>query len=255
MTSKKSLQVIGRELESGIQLTKCQRCGCMADTLQQLASSLSAIGTNETQLLTQRIDVWQRQMQPIRYGCLGCEHCYPAVAQNHFASAFPSANLTSGLSCEFRTRSEWPPVVGEYFVVDEAAPVAVSTLASVKLAQELAKLNPKGLAIVGKTETENIGIDKIVKNTITNPAIGYLIVAGKEPKGHQAGKTLLALIENGIDAKGRVIGSRGKRPFLRNVCPEEIAAFRQQVQAVDMIGCNDLLEIVTRIEELSQKGT
>jgi tetrahydromethanopterin S-methyltransferase subunit A len=36
--------------------------------------------------------------------------------------------------------------------------VAVSTLASVSLTEQLAAARPKELCIVGKTETENIGI-------------------------------------------------------------------------------------------------
>ena len=86
----------------------------------------------------------------------------------------------------------WPPIIGEYFVSDDkTCSVAVSTLASVKLAEEIAKIKPKGLCIVGKTETENIGIDKIIKNTITNPAIRFLIVAGKDRRVTKAVKPYL----------------------------------------------------------------
>jgi tetrahydromethanopterin S-methyltransferase subunit A len=49
--------------------------------------------------------------------------------------------------------------VGEYFVLDKDRTVAVSTLASITLAEALAQRKPHGLAIVGKTETENIGLD------------------------------------------------------------------------------------------------
>jgi tetrahydromethanopterin S-methyltransferase subunit A len=78
----------------------------------------------------------------------------------------------------------WPYVPGKYFVVEPAAPVAVTTLGSVALAPELAKSAPKGLCIVGKVETENIGIEKIIKNILSNPAIRFLICAGKEPPKH-----------------------------------------------------------------------
>lgn len=37
------------------------------------------------------------------------------------------------------------------------------------------------IATAGKTETENIGIDKVVKNIIGNPAIEYLVLAGNDP--------------------------------------------------------------------------
>ncbi len=147
----------------------------------------------------------------------------------------------------------WPPVPGEYLVVcrDSSCSVAVSTLASVKLAEEIAKIKPKGLRIVGKTETENIGIDKIIKNTVTNPAICFLIVAGKDPQGHQSGKTLLALWENGVDENMHVIGSPAIDPVLKNVTLQEIEAFRKQVKVIDLIGCEDPSKIANKIIELS----
>ena len=114
--------------------------------------------------------------------------------------------------------------------------------------------NQQGLAIVGKTETENIGLDKVIKNVITNPAMRFLIVAGHESEGHRSGQTLLALAAHGVDAKGRVIGSSGKRPILRNVSLDEINAFRQQVQVIDLIGCENLDEIADRIATLAQSA-
>jgi tetrahydromethanopterin S-methyltransferase subunit A len=141
-------------------------------------------------------------------------------------------------------------VPGKYFVVDPAAPVAVTTLGSVALAQELAKSAPKGLCIVGKVETENIGIEKIIKNVLSNPAIRFLICAGTEPPKHLTGATLLALFKNGVDGARRIPGSPGMRPMLPNTKPEEVEAFRQQVQPVDMIGCTEIAPIAARVEEL-----
>lgn len=146
-------------------------------------------------------------------------------------------------------------VAGEYFAFCDGpgCPVAVSTLASVELAERLARVRPRELCIVGKTETENIGIDKIIKNTVTNPTIRFLLLAGKDPKGHQSGRTLLALWENGVDENMDVVGSPGRRPVLRNVAREEVEAFRKQVQVVDMIGCDDEERIVENLKELSQR--
>ncbi len=254
ITTAPGLTIIQSELETGIELPKCQQCGCMAETLDQLAGLLPMVGAAEAGLLVQNVTRWQSSMRPIKYTCLGCEHCYPAVAQNALATAFPQVELLPALSCDFQIRPAiWPPVAGEYFVIDESAPVAVSTLASVDLAAALAELKPAGLAMVGKTETENIGLDKIIKNVITNPAIRFLILAGQEPAGHRTGSTLLALAENGVDAQGRVIGSPGKRPVLRNVSPAEIETFRQQIKVVDLIGCEDLAEIVAHLEELASR--
>ncbi len=255
MTTEEGIQAVRAELEAGIALPKCQKCGCMESALKNLAAVLPTIRTVEMSALAESVSTSLEKMRPIQYTCLGCEYCYPAVAQNAFGQAFPAlSEAAADLSCEFRVHDEsWPPVIGEYFVVDKATPVAVSTLASVQLAEELAHRKPNGLAIVGKTETENIGIDKVIKNIVTSPTIRYLILAGTEPKGHLTGKTLLALVENGVDENGRVIGSPGKRPILRNVSAREIQAFREQAQIIDMIGCENVDEISAKIEELSQQ--
>jgi len=255
MTPEQGIQAVRAELEAGIALSKCQQCGCMADGLSNLAAFLQTIGTDDACALAESASAALKKMRPIQYTCFGCEHCYPAAAQNAFSLAFPSfSQAAADLSCDFRVRDEnWPTVVGEYFVVDRDASIAVSTLASAQLAERLAQRKPSGLAIVGKTETENIGIDKVIKNVVTSPTIRYLILAGIEPKGHFTGATLLALAANGVDENGRVIGSHGKRPVLRNVSAPEIQAFREQVHVVDMIGCADPDEIVAAIEKLAQQ--
>jgi tetrahydromethanopterin S-methyltransferase subunit A len=255
MQNKDSIKRIKAELEEGIKLTKCKKCGCMKDTLEALRNPLSLLQTNNSLDLLKDIDHWLKQMQPIKYACLGCEYCFPAVAMNIFNEAFPEAAQSQSLTCAFEVREQaWPPVPGEYFALCDSRDcrVAVSTLASVELAEELASIRPKELCIVGKTETENIGIDKIIKNTITNPTIHFLVLAGKDPKGHYTGKTLLALRENGVDDNMRVIGSPSKRPFLRNVTLEEVESFRKQVQVVDLIGIEDIEAIVQKIKEISK---
>ncbi|RJQ21562.1 MAG: DUF4346 domain-containing protein [Nitrospiraceae bacterium] len=168
---------------------------------------------------------------------------------------YPALASSTLSTCEIKVSDNtWPCVEGEYTVLDKTAPVAVSTLASVELEEKLAKLKPSGLCIVGKTETENIGIDKIVKNVISNPAISFLILAGEDTAGHQSGRTLLALWENGVDKDMRVIGSKGRRPILKNVTSSEVNAFRKQVMIKDMIGSVDTRAIAKTVKELSLKA-
>jgi len=173
---------------------------------------------------------------------------------NQFHEAFPDEG-ESGFPVTVTKAAEWPPVAGEYVVLrgNRSCHVAVSTLASAALPEEIARLAPKDLCIVGKTETENIGIDKIIQNTITNPSIHALIVAGREPEGHRSGATLLALCEQGVDEKMRVIGSPGGRPVLKNVSRREVEAFRSQVRVVDMIGCVDAGAIAEKVSALAGK--
>ncbi len=251
--NESSRKAIIRELEEGMKLTKCRQCGCMLETLKNLNAILAANEHNDFLILQHKTAEWVAQMNPIKYSCLGCKHCYPAVAMNQLQDAFPEFTRLASPGCTFEVlENTWPPVPGEYFVLgkDRDAPIAVSTLSDVELAEKLADLNPAGLCIVGKTETENIGIDKIIKNIITNTALKFLIVTGKEAEGHFSGQTLLALQKNGVDDRMRVIGSPGKRPILQNVTLQEVQAFREQVQVVDMIGCENPRQIADKIEEI-----
>ncbi len=253
MREKDAIENIRSELSKGMALPKCKKCGCMKEALEALASSLSSIPSGAS--LRRAVEVWLEQMQPTKYTCLGCAHCFPAEAMNALDRTFPEVQHVSPLSCSFEaTNQSWPPVVGEYsaFCDGPSCPVAVSTLGSIVLAETLASNRPKELCIVGKTETENIGVDKVIKNTVTNPTIRFLILAGKDSDGHQSGRTLHALSENGVDEKMKVIGSPSHRPFLRNVTREEVDAFRKQVRVVDMIGCEDSGRIIAKMEELSE---
>jgi tetrahydromethanopterin S-methyltransferase subunit A len=249
------IEKIRSELRDGIGLAKCRRCGCMKEALENLRSSLSLLKGEEFFYLLLNVEDWLQQMEPIKYACLGCEHCFPAVVMNIFAHAFPEAATVQPLGCGFEIDEEvWPPVPGEYYAFCDGpgCPVAVSTLGSVELAEGLARNRPRELCIVGKTETENIGVEKVVKNTITNPTIRFLLLVGRDPEGHRSGGTLLALWENGVDDGMRVIGSPGRRPILRNVTRGEVEAFRRQVLVVNLIGCEDIAVIVEKIKELSQ---
>lgn len=252
---KDSLEKIRLELKEGVGLAKCRKCGCMKETLEDIRSSLSSLQIEGSSDLLKNVEDWLGQMGPIKYACLGCDYCFSGAALNILNQAFPEAAAQS-LSCAFEVREQtWPPVAGEYFAFCDgpSCPVAVSTLASVELAESLASARPKELCIVGKTETENIGIDKVIKNTITNPSIRFLLLAGKDPEGHHSGRTLLALWKNGVDEGMRVKDSLGMHPILRNVTREEVEAFREQVQVVDLIGCEDVEKIVDKVKELSQE--
>jgi tetrahydromethanopterin S-methyltransferase subunit A len=226
----------------------------MKETLDILETSLRGATARMEGGLEQKISGWQSEMDPIKYACLGCEYCFPAVAMNMFHNAFPDAAPEDALGCAFEVKEQtWPPVPGEYNVLctDTECSVAISTLGSLDLPEKLVAEKPEGVCIVGKTETENIGIDKVIKNTVTNPAIRFLMLAGTDPKGHFPGQTLMSLSAHGVDGNMRVVGSKAKRPILRNVTRSEVESFRDQVEIVDMIGCEDVETIVEKVKELS----
>ena len=246
---------IQTELHEGMNLPKCRKCGCMKEALETLQASLPLTKMEGASELLRTVDALIQQIEPIEYACLGCAYCFPAVALNVVHQSFPDARLTPSPSCGFEVRDHaWPPVPGEYFACCDGptCPVAVATLGSVDLAEKLARIRPKELCIVGRTETENIGIDKVIKNTVSNPTIRYLLLAGKDPVGHLPGKTLLALKQNGVDERMKVVGAPSKRPILRNVTRDEVEAFRQQVQVVDLIGCDEA-QIMATMKHLAQR--
>lgn len=253
MTTENRLRTIRTELEAGCEKAKCRKCGCMGSVLRHLAEALPATGEEGASTLAAGLCALIETMRPAQYDCLGCDHCHPAVAQNAFARAFPGfAPASPSCACEFQILpGVWPAVSGEYFVLDKTGPVAVSTLASEPLAGALAHRGPRGLAIVGKTETENIGIDKVVQNIVSSPGIRHLVLAGREPKGHRTGDAFLSLAANGVDETGRVVGASGLDPVLRNVSAAGIEAFRRSVRITDMIGCESVEAVVERIEALA----
>jgi tetrahydromethanopterin S-methyltransferase subunit A len=143
---------------------------------------------------------------------------------------------------------KWPVLPGRYTVGNKESCVAVCTLKDIDI-----ELPKEKVAIYGPCNTENIGIERVVKNIISNPNIRFLILCCEEPKGHFVGQALKALKENGIDENCRIIGAIGALPFLKNVSKEEIEVFRKQVEIVDLIGCTDLEKIEKAIDECLAK--
>ena len=98
------------------------------------------------------------------------------------------------------------------------------------------------MAFAGTLTTENLGIERLVANTISNPYLRFVLVCGPEVEqriGHHPGGSLLALAANGTDQKARIIAAPGRRPRLRNLTPAQIAHFRAHVEVVDLVGTRD----------------
>lgn len=143
----------------------------------------------------------------------------------------------------------WPVVKGEYEAGDPESAVAVTTCGShLKGAPQLAA----GAAITGPHKTENLGIEKIVANIISNPNIRFLLVTGAEVKGHIAGEAIIMLHKNGIK-ESRIVGATGAIPYIENLPDDAIKRFQTQVQVVEMIGTENEGAIVAKIKELAAK--
>lgn len=255
MMDKDYLDKVFVELEKGMKLSKCRKCGCMQGALDELEAFFEEKAENYREFL-EEIKNYQRNMHSREYNCLGCEYCYPAEAVNHFNYFLNDKELNSheNNSCSDNRNKSWPFVPGEYYSFCEGSgcPVAVSTLSDVELAEKLALRKPAELCIVGKTETENIGVEKVVKNIITNPTIRFLLLAGKESRGHQSGRHLYCLWKNGVDENMKIKIGDYKSSRLSNLTLQEVEAFRRQVEVVDMTGCEQEEEILSKIHKISQ---
>ncbi|MEA3488498.1 MAG: tetrahydromethanopterin S-methyltransferase subunit F [Euryarchaeota archaeon] len=140
----------------------------------------------------------------------------------------------------------WPLVTGDYEVGDPQSCVAISSNGSYFHMEHL-----KGVAIQGPDKTENIGLEKIITNVISNPNIRFLIAGGAEVPGHISGGTLLALVKGGVDPSShKVVGSTGAIPFIENLPDEAVARFRDQIEVIDMIGEEDYGKINAKVQEL-----
>lgn len=235
-------------IETGMSLAKCRKCGCMAKALDVAESLAAGIGAGDVLAVVREHK--QRMMQ-IAYECLGCKRCWGAEASN---LAHEAGGGTESTCCE-DTRIEcnqgWPVASGDYVLGSPSAPVAVCTLSDTSLPAMMAEKAGNAVAIAGRCETENIGIEKVVLNIISNPNIRWLILCGADTEGHLPGDAMVRLKESGVDTSMRVHGTAARRPVLRNLSLVEVARFREQIQVIDRIGRADLDEIAELATELA----
>ncbi|MFZ3077580.1 MAG: tetrahydromethanopterin S-methyltransferase subunit A [Candidatus Aenigmatarchaeota archaeon] len=132
---------------------------------------------------------------------------------------------------------KWPPFPGFYTVGDAKSCVAVCTLKEVDMILPVAKT-----AICGRCLTENVGIERIIKNLISNPNIRFLILCGTEPKGHFVGQAFKCIRDNGVK-DGNIVGAAGAMPYLKNTSQEEISRFNKQIELIDLIEIIDVKKI------------
>ena len=142
--------------------------------------------------------------------------------------------------------SHWPVEDGRYKVGNPQSSIAVCTEATV----EGIEVDLKKVAIIGKCVTENIGIEKVVKNIVSNPNIRFLILCGKQSRGHDVGQTLISLRDHGLNKDRRVIGSTGSIPVMKNLKSDEVQRFRKQILPIDLQGITDQNKINFKIEQL-----
>jgi tetrahydromethanopterin S-methyltransferase subunit A len=142
--------------------------------------------------------------------------------------------------------SGWPITKGDFNSGDPNSPVAVMTCGS-HLDEK--GICDKGAAICGSCKTENLGLEKVIANIISNPNIRFILLCGTEVKGHLAGQTMIALHKNGVK-DGRVVGAEGAIPFIENLADDAIKRFQEQCELVNIMESEDIGTIATKINEL-----
>lgn len=144
--------------------------------------------------------------------------------------------------------NEYYPWGGEFTVCSPDGCVAV-VLLTVKYTP------PDNVAIYGPLRTENIGIEKIVANVISNPHIRYLVICGDDIRGHRSGTSLVALHKNGIDKHHKIIEAQGAIPYIENLKEEAIERFQNQVEIINLIGIKDNDKIEKLLNEYTAKSS
>jgi tetrahydromethanopterin S-methyltransferase subunit A len=142
--------------------------------------------------------------------------------------------------------SGWPIVKGDFNSGDANSPVAVMTCGS-HLDEK--GICDKGAAICGSCKTENLGLEKVIANIISNPNIRFILLCGTEVKGHLAGQTMVALHKNGVK-DGRVVGAEGAIPFIENLSGDAIKRYQEQCELVNIMESEDIGTIAAKINEL-----
>ena len=136
----------------------------------------------------------------------------------------------------------YPPEEGCYLRGNDYSPVAVVVILRwfreetppdierlVRVAVE------SGAALAGTLQTENVGLEKVICNIVSNPNIRYVVLCGPESPGHHVGDAILALAANGTDQRKRIIGTTAPTPYLFNIPAEFAERFRKQVTVIDLV--------------------
>lgn len=257
-----------REIEGGMALKKCRKCGCMQEALDGAEHAFQDSEEPAIRALAPVIHDFKRRMEPLAYDCIGCKKCWGADATIQLAERFEAVQPDScGAACvpspaqvpvvrlPNSSQVAWPPYAGDYLVGNPDASVAVCTLSSRNLPAAILAAGQPHVAIAGRCDTENIGVEKVVLNILANPAIRWLLLCGIEAQGHRTGDAFLSLKARGVDPNMRVLESASWRPILKNLTLADVARFREQIEVINLIGITDARAILNAVQECAAKPT
>ncbi|MCL5959194.1 MAG: DUF4346 domain-containing protein [Chloroflexi bacterium] len=265
-----AIKRIHQELDQVHRVKKCASCECLLDALEALQGDLGRIDSAESRAAQVDMRRWLEEGNKKRHRCLGCEVCLPIAPYNDFSALLrseqsigaeaPTEEIETSSPCgcgdtcgtkpvQPDSVQKWPVVEGDYLVGEPSSSVAICTLADRDLLAEVQAAGLLGrVTIVGPLSTENLGVERVIRNVVANPNIGYLILCGRDSRGHRAGQALLSFKASGVDENHRIVGAVGPRPILKNIADEELEAFRQRVAVVDEIGTRDVPRLVDIVQ-------
>lgn len=134
---------------------------------------------------------------------------------------------------------QWPVVAGDYAIGSSESPIAILIIG--RGAVEVPK---RKFSIMGTMKTENMGLEKVIVNVISNTRIRFLIACGKEEFGHFPANAIANLWKNGVDERRRIVGARSAIPYLCNIPREAVERFQRQVELIDLVHPKEAEEIV-----------
>jgi tetrahydromethanopterin S-methyltransferase subunit A len=146
--------------------------------------------------------------------------------------------------------ARWPIVSGRYVVGNPDRSVAVCTLASSDLVDQIGRREE--VAIVGRLYTLNLGLEKLVWNVVANPAIRFLLLCGEDTASHLS-QGIIQLHTQGFDTDHRIPDVQGYQPFVHNLTAAEVAAFQQHVELVPLIGETNVETILATARQLESR--
>jgi hypothetical protein len=93
------------EIQRGMKLSKCRKCGCMRGTLGNLKASLPLIKSRDSKELLDNVNQWLEEIEPQEYPCFGCKYCIPPEAMTILTTKYPVLASATLSSCEITVSS------------------------------------------------------------------------------------------------------------------------------------------------------
>lgn len=243
MKTTSQFSTVKYNMEKAIAAEKCWKCKCQQSSIALIESNINKLNEEDRKEIEPLLFQSKETFQPPEYDCLGCKTCFPAIFTNELLRVYSSMEF-SNIEClipdySSEKRKGWPPYPGKYDALRYQAPVAVCTLSSDFIKKSIQLEAPREISIVGTLQTENLGIERLIENIISNPNIRFLVVCGSDSQqvvGHYPGQSLVSLAKSGLDEKGHIVGARGKRPIIKNIYHEAVEHFRKTIEVIDLVG-------------------